>query len=169
MFFNRYPPDMPALRLTRRRLVRVVLLVLVLGGGYLWWLVAGGHGRITKANFDRVRLDSGTDDRDGRYFPAVEGMSLDEVVAILGPYKPWLTQHHGVQPIRDGEVGELAAYVWYDGYGYGYVVFANGQAHEKRYDEWDRETRLRFLWGRLFHRDPPFLPPPTPPPLPPLN
>jgi hypothetical protein len=158
---------MPALRRTRRRLVGVVLLVLVLGAGYLWWLVAGGHDPLTKANFDRVRVSTRVFD-SGHSRVESEGMSLDEVVALLGPYKPSLTQHHGVQPIRDGEVGELDAYVWYNGHGYGYVVFANGQAHEKRYDEWDRETRLWFLWGRLFHRDPPFLPPLTPP-LPPLN
>jgi hypothetical protein len=54
-------------RPTRRRLVCAVVALAALGG-YVWWLTFGDHGRLSRANFDRVH----------------EGMSRGQVLAIFG-------------------------------------------------------------------------------------
>jgi hypothetical protein len=56
-------------QLTRRRLAGFALLALAALGGGAWWSLS--PGRVTRANFDRIR----------------DGMTVDEVMLLLGPCK----------------------------------------------------------------------------------
>jgi hypothetical protein len=129
---------MPTLRPTRRRRLLAALAALLALGGGLWWLVSSG--RISRANYDRVRaskLDEGT----GEF--RHDGMTYEEVVAILGPPTDSLlgpALPDGL-PLRICEWDTFGVYIEID-------FFGSGIARHKLYSEFTLWDGLQRWWIR---------------------
>jgi hypothetical protein len=138
---------MPILRLTRRRLACVVLIVAALDSGGLWALF-GEHGRVTRANFDRIRLTT-FDQEDGLRLN--DGMPLDEVLTILGPPDPRLSHDAEIGP-----AGYSGSLIWDTWDAFVIVTIFHGKADDKSFRSKPPVERLRHMWRRAFRREPPF-------------
>jgi hypothetical protein len=143
---GRYRLGMSILRLTRRWLLCGALALAALAslGGFLWWV--GGQGRVTKANYDRIRfaVRQLPDGRPSTRFHG--GSSYEEVVAILGPPTDGLND--------DPAHGALCSWLGFDGAVV--VAFAQNRAVGGQFTPRTSASKARWLWRRLFHQQPPF-------------
>jgi hypothetical protein len=131
-------------RLTRRRLAGCALLAFLALAGWAWWLAS--PGRITQANFDRIRINI----RDKQTKEIVSfGMTVPEVDAILGPGSP--------DPIISRELppGDRA-FRWWGGLTLVRVRFKDGHASERLIDSVTLRQRIRGRWFEATGRRGPF-------------
>jgi hypothetical protein len=123
------------MRLTRRRLAGCVLLALAAIAGGAWWLVVADRpGRLTRANYSRIR------------FPA----TYDEVVAAIGPphRDEWKTDSAG---------DRYRLCCWATPLSCADVVFdGTGRAESGAFAEYAKADGLRYWWQVRFNSDPPF-------------
>jgi hypothetical protein len=138
---------MPTPRLTRRRILvatLVALAALVVGLG---WLLAADHGRVTRANFELIRFSTRQRTDEGTMVPVGDGMTYEEVVAILGPplREPWAD-----------DLANVAVCVW-DGYaGDAGITFERNRAVAGEFFPSSSADRARWLWWQLFRPRAPF-------------
>ena len=122
---------LPGLKSERRKWVLGSLVLLAIGGAVCLWLASGGGGKLSRANYERVR----------------KGMSIAEVEAILGP--PTQDLRNSVE--FDGR--RTQGWLWLND-STRIFVYTNdtGVVIDSDYIEMSIPDRLRDWWQRLATR-----------------
>jgi hypothetical protein len=118
-----------------------------LGTSFLWWFVSDRPGRVTRANFDRIRQGTRYVSEEGPPVTADDGMTVGEAEAILGPW------------VRNFSADQLEArglYSWAGFEGDVAVAVRNGRVLTAGFYPRARADKVRWLWERLFRQQSPF-------------
>jgi hypothetical protein len=133
-------------RLTRRRLAGIALLAVI--GGAAWWpVIADRPGRLTKANFDRIRVGAGAVYYDG-VLRIGDGMTPTEVVALIGsPFNSYKAQ-----PLVRDIVYQT--YIWNAFSAEAFIEFGNGRVTNKEWVPLDLslQQKAQRVWYWTFER-----------------
>jgi hypothetical protein len=132
-------------RPTRRRLAGLALLAFATLGGGLWWLAY--QGRVTKANFDRIRARKG--DWWTGHVSEHNGSTRQEVLELLGPP----SEDTGVRP----GPGPRRTCSWYRfPITIGVSFDHRDMAQEALFHRHAARDWLQRWWGRTIKSSPPF-------------
>jgi hypothetical protein len=141
-------------KLTRRRLAGCALVAIAALAGGAWWLASLDRpGRLTQANFDRIRVGENAHyqtaaDGTESLWPG-DGMSLAEVSATIGaPFnstRPW---------IGGGRGTSYQTYVYNAFDAEAFVTFCNGRATDKEYHPLNLSLgqKAQRVWYWFFQR-----------------